>query len=123
MNIDKKLGMVILVLTFIFGATAGVALVGMDRHEEDGYGRKMEGNNFRYRGDFQYPGDIYNMQDPTGTPNTPTSPSPQVNYANPGEHCGGNMTTALACSTGYHCAPTPGSNLPFGDVGGTCVKN
>src|SRR6185503_4941909 len=36
-----------------------------------------------------------------------------------GEHCGGNMTTAATCMAGYHCAPTPGSHLPFGDVGGT----
>lgn len=40
-----------------------------------------------------------------------------------GERCGGNMTTAPSCSVGLHCAPTPGSHLPFGDVGGTCVKN
>ena len=40
-----------------------------------------------------------------------------------GAHCGGNMTTAATCSAGYHCAPTPGSHLPFGDVGGTCVAN
>ncbi len=40
-----------------------------------------------------------------------------------GEHCGGNMTTAPVCAEGYHCAPTPGSHLPFGDVGGTCVAN
>jgi hypothetical protein len=43
--------------------------------------------------------------------------------AGPGERCGGNMTTAPVCQTGYHCAPTPGSHLPFGDVGGTCVAN
>ena len=43
--------------------------------------------------------------------------------AQPGEHCGGNMTTAATCGTGYHCAPAPGSHLPFGDVGGTCVAN
>ena len=43
--------------------------------------------------------------------------------AGAGEHCGGNMTTAATCATGYHCAPTPGSHLPFGDVGGTCVAN
>ncbi len=40
-----------------------------------------------------------------------------------GERCGGNMTTAPVCKTGYHCAPVPGSHLPFGDVGGTCVAN
>lgn len=43
--------------------------------------------------------------------------------AGAGEHCGGNMTTALQCVTGYHCAPDPKSHLPFGDVGGTCVKD
>ncbi len=43
--------------------------------------------------------------------------------AGAGERCGGNMTTAPVCTTGYHCAPTPGSHLPFGDVGGTCVTN
>lgn len=40
-----------------------------------------------------------------------------------GERCGGNMTTAPSCSVGLHCAPTPGSHLPMGDVGGTCVKD
>jgi hypothetical protein len=43
--------------------------------------------------------------------------------AGAGERCGGNMTTASVCATGLHCAPTPGSHLPFGDVGGTCVHN
>ena len=40
-----------------------------------------------------------------------------------GEHCGGNMATAASCASGLHCAPTPGSHLPMGDVGGTCVAN
>lgn len=43
--------------------------------------------------------------------------------AGAGEHCGGNMRTALQCVAGYHCAPTPGSHLPFGDVGGTCIAD
>lgn len=43
--------------------------------------------------------------------------------AGPGERCGGNMTTAPACVTGYHCAPDPASHLPFGDVGGTCIQD
>lgn len=43
--------------------------------------------------------------------------------AGAGEHCGGNMTTAAICGAGYHCAPTPGIHLPFGDVGGTCIAN
>ena len=41
--------------------------------------------------------------------------------ASVGEFCGGNMTTAPLCVAGSHCAPNPKSNLPFGDVGGTCV--
>ncbi len=40
-----------------------------------------------------------------------------------GEHCGGNLTTAALCATGLHCAAEPGSHLPFGDVGGICVKD
>lgn len=40
-----------------------------------------------------------------------------------GEHCGGNKADALQCVSGAHCAPTPGSHLPFGDVGGVCVAN
>jgi hypothetical protein len=40
-----------------------------------------------------------------------------------GERCGGNMMNAPLCALGYHCAPTLGSNLPFGDVGGTCIAN
>jgi hypothetical protein len=40
-----------------------------------------------------------------------------------GEHCGGNIATAARCAIGYHCVPTPGSHLPFGDVGGICVAN
>ena len=43
--------------------------------------------------------------------------------ARPGEHCGGNMSTAAVCGAGYHCAPEPGSQGPFADVGGTCVEN
>lgn len=43
--------------------------------------------------------------------------------AGAGEHCGGNMRNAPVCAAGYHCAPTPGSHLPFGDVGGTCAAN
>lgn len=43
--------------------------------------------------------------------------------AGPGEHCGGNMTTAAVCTTGYHCTPVSGNHLPFGDVGGTCVQD
>lgn len=43
--------------------------------------------------------------------------------AGSGEHCGGNMTTARTCASGLHCAPSLGSSLPFGDVGGTCVKD
>jgi hypothetical protein len=40
-----------------------------------------------------------------------------------GDRCGGNMTTAPTCITGYHCAPEPGVHLPFGDVGGICVAD
>ena len=47
----------------------------------------------------------------------------EIPFALAGERCGGNVTTAPVCATGYHCAPVPGSNLPFGDVGGTCVAN
>ncbi len=43
--------------------------------------------------------------------------------AGAGERCGGNMTTAPVCVSGYHCAPEAGSHLPFGDVGGTCVAD
>lgn len=41
----------------------------------------------------------------------------------PGQHCGGNMANAPVCGEGYSCTPVPGSNLPFGDVGGTCTAN
>lgn len=43
--------------------------------------------------------------------------------AGAGQRCGGNMTNAPVCTSGYHCAPEPGSHLPFGDVGGVCVAN
>ena len=56
---------------------------------------------------------------PTGT-STPRVATP---VATLGEHCGGNMTTAAVCAASLHCAPTPGSHLPFGDVGGTCIAN
>jgi hypothetical protein len=39
------------------------------------------------------------------------------------EHCGGNILNAPKCASGFHCAPVPGSHLPFGDVGGTCVPD
>jgi hypothetical protein len=38
-----------------------------------------------------------------------------------GGRCGGNTTHPLQCPMGSHCAPAPGSHLPFGDVGGICV--
>ncbi len=40
-----------------------------------------------------------------------------------GMRCGGNMLGAPICTDGFHCAPAAGVLLPFGDVGGTCVKN
>ncbi len=40
-----------------------------------------------------------------------------------GKRCGGNIQNAPTCDAGYHCAPEPGSNLPFGDVGGICVPD
>src|SRR5512135_1880815 len=49
--------------------------------------------------------------------------STPAGVAGPGEHCGGNIATARECGPGYHCAPTPGSNLPFGDIGGVCVAD
>ncbi len=59
------------------------------------------------------------------TGNTPlvatTTNTPSVVQS--GEHCGGNMQNAPVCASGLHCAPTPGSHLPFGDVGGTCVPD
>ncbi len=42
---------------------------------------------------------------------------------NTAQRCGGNMMNAPTCATGYHCAPEPGSHLPFGDVGGICVRD
>ncbi|MDD4989295.1 MAG: hypothetical protein PHV42_02615 [Candidatus Pacebacteria bacterium] len=48
-------------------------------------------------------------------------PGPKVSAL--GERCGGNMQNPPVCATGLHCAPEPGSHLPFGDVGGICVKN
>ncbi|MES2225917.1 MAG: hypothetical protein V4480_03880 [Patescibacteria group bacterium] len=55
----------------------------------------------------------------TTTPATTTTPV----RASAGEHCGGNMATAKQCVAGFHCAPEPGSHLPFGDVGGICIAN
>jgi hypothetical protein len=46
-----------------------------------------------------------------------------VHIAKLGERCGGNMTNSPICGDGLHCAPTKGSHLPFGDVGGVCVAN
>lgn len=56
---------------------------------------------------------------------TTTAPSISTSTAGggAGAHCGGNILNPPTCATGYHCAPTPGSHLPFGDVGGTCVAN
>ena len=56
----------------------------------------------------------------TTTTTTVTTTRP---VADPGKRCGGNMQNSPICSAGYHCAPEPGSHLPFGDVGGTCVAN
>jgi hypothetical protein len=43
--------------------------------------------------------------------------------AGPGERCGGNMTTAPVCITGYHCGAAPGQRPFIGDIGGICIKN
>ncbi|MDE2079419.1 MAG: hypothetical protein KGI73_03470 [Patescibacteria group bacterium] len=60
----------------------------------------------------------------SGTTLAETSrPASTANTAESGAHCGGNMLNAPTCAAGYHCAPTPGSHLPFGDVGGTCVPD
>lgn len=40
-----------------------------------------------------------------------------------GQHCGGNTENPPKCPSGYTCKPDPSSTLPFGDVGGLCVKN
>lgn len=37
-----------------------------------------------------------------------------------GGPCGGNLRGACACANGLVCTAKPGSNLPVGDVGGTC---
>ena len=63
------------------------------------------------------------MPTTTTQENTPVPTQPTIKVSVLGEHCGGNMTTAPVCSTGLHCAPVAGSRLPFGDVGGTCVKD
>jgi hypothetical protein len=52
---------------------------------------------------------------------TGTTLSTSTPMAGVGEHCGGNMMNAPICAAGYQCAPTAGSHLPFGDVGGTCM--
>jgi hypothetical protein len=39
------------------------------------------------------------------------------------EHCGGNIANPSSCISGYYCAPDPSSHLPFGDVGGICVRD
>jgi len=53
--------------------------------------------------------------------NPPTTPTGSV--VGGGEHCGGNIMNPNQCAAGFHCAPSPGSHLPFGDVGGICVAN
>jgi predicted lipoprotein with Yx(FWY)xxD motif len=55
------------------------------------------------------------------TPTSSTDVTPVV--AAIGARCGGNMQNAPVCAQGSHCAPVTGSNLPFGDVGGTCVAD
>jgi len=70
----------------------------------------------------------YAMRTPAPQPAAPQptpaqAPPPGHPVVGLGEHCGGNMTTAPVCAAGFHCAPTPGSHLPFGDVGGTCVAD
>jgi hypothetical protein len=65
-------------------------------------------------------------QNPTPSPNPTPIPNPlpkPVPTPVPvtGGRCGGNTTHPLQCPMGSHCAPAPGSHLPFGDVGGICV--
>lgn len=55
--------------------------------------------------------------------NTAVVPVTTTKVVGAGERCGGNRSTAPVCVTGFTCTPVSGSHLPFGDVGGTCVKN
>jgi hypothetical protein len=47
--------------------------------------------------------------------------APEQCVAQEGQRCGGNTTHACTCAAGLHCVSD--SNLPVGDVGGTCVRN
>ncbi len=64
-------------------------------------------------------------QGQNGSEQTPTVPEmpPVAGQSPPGGPCGGNIRNPLTCTPGYHCAPAPGSHLPFGDVGGICVAD
>lgn len=60
--------------------------------------------------------------------NHPSSSTPSGTQLPPpaaeGQRCGGNTIHPPQCSVGYKCVPDPkNGNLPFGDVGGICVKN
>ncbi len=63
---------------------------------------------------------IVNIPVSTTTSSVPVTSHP---IASEGDRCGGNMTNAPICGSGLHCTPESGSHLPFGDVGGTCVKD
>jgi len=47
---------------------------------------------------------------------------PTVTIVQGGGHCGGNLANPPQCASGFVCQPRPGNNLPFGDVGGICVR-
>lgn len=38
------------------------------------------------------------------------------------QRCGGNTANTRECPAGFDCVPDPATSLPFGDVGGVCVK-
>jgi hypothetical protein len=67
----------------------------------------------------------YNYSNNNGgyqAPEQPANSSSSAPIVGPGAHCGGKMLNAPTCESGYQCVPSPGSNLPFGDVGGVCVS-
>jgi hypothetical protein len=116
-HINKKIGgAVILAVVLLIGVGIGLA-AGRERGWHHRGERMGNWSKDTYNGGEQY-------DDMDGAPNQgETASSTSSATAGLGEHCGGNMTTAAACSAGLHCAPTAGSHLPFGDVGGTCVAN
>src|SRR6266481_8707583 len=111
-NTMNKIFLIVLIVAVVLGVGAIALWYGLRPVASPSY-------------DTNIPAPVYISTPPSSTPQQPPSSGSGTPggkpVAAPGGRCGGNMTTAPTCGTGYHCAPEPGTPIgQFGDIGGIC---